>query len=160
MRRTLTMAMVAMALGAGPARSQTPTDVRLDISSGEGRRIRLDVRVNEAEHRGLVERAQQRGVSIARLLVDSALGVPELYVRPIIHSSAVGDLISVSPAGTAWLKVGPVSRYFCALVPALANKFDSHEARRDFVIVVSLPALAVGLVYVASAVYGYRRCAR
>jgi hypothetical protein len=45
---------------------------------GEGRHIRLDVRVNEAEHRGLVERAQQRGVSIARLLVDSALGVPEL----------------------------------------------------------------------------------
>ncbi|TMQ73260.1 MAG: Tol-Pal system beta propeller repeat protein TolB [Candidatus Eisenbacteria bacterium] len=41
MRRTLTMAMVAMALGAGPARSQTPTDVRLDISSGEGRRIRI-----------------------------------------------------------------------------------------------------------------------
>ena len=45
---------------------------------GEGRRIRLDVRVNEAEHRGLVERARERGVSVARLLVDSALGVPAL----------------------------------------------------------------------------------
>ena len=45
---------------------------------GEGRRIRLDVRVNEAEHRGLSERARERGVSVARLLVDSALGVPLL----------------------------------------------------------------------------------
>jgi hypothetical protein len=45
---------------------------------GEGRRIRLDVRVNEAEHRGLTERARERGVSVARLLVDAALGVPQL----------------------------------------------------------------------------------
>lgn len=40
---------------------------------GEGRRIRLDVRVDEAEHRGLVERAGARGVSIARLMIDAAL---------------------------------------------------------------------------------------
>jgi len=38
----------------------------------------VDVRVNEAEHRGLAERAAQRGVSVARLLVESALGVPAL----------------------------------------------------------------------------------
>ncbi len=36
------------------------------------------MRVNEVEHRGLVERARERGVSLARLLVDSALGVPPL----------------------------------------------------------------------------------
>ena len=40
---------------------------------GEGRRIRLDVRVDEAEHRALVERAGARGVSIARLMIDAAL---------------------------------------------------------------------------------------
>jgi hypothetical protein len=45
---------------------------------GQGRRIRIDVRVNEAEHQGLTERARERGVSLARLLVDSALGVPPL----------------------------------------------------------------------------------
>ncbi len=36
------------------------------------------MRVNETEHRGLVARAHERGVSVARLLVESALGVPRL----------------------------------------------------------------------------------
>lgn len=40
---------------------------------GEGRRIRLEVRVDEAEHRGLIEGAGERGVSIARLMIDAAL---------------------------------------------------------------------------------------
>lgn len=43
---------------------------------GGGRRIRLDVRVDESEHRGLVERARERGVSIARLMIDAALRGP------------------------------------------------------------------------------------
>ena len=42
---------------------------------------------------------------------------------------------------------------------AVTNGFDSHEARRDAVIAVGLPALAVGLVYTASSIYGFRRCA-
>lgn len=45
---------------------------------GEGRRIRVDVRVNETEHRGLTARARERGVSVARLLVEAALGAPPL----------------------------------------------------------------------------------
>jgi len=43
MRRALptTMLTVALAVLAGPAGAQAPTDVRIDISSGQGRRIRI-----------------------------------------------------------------------------------------------------------------------
>ena len=41
MTRALRPAMMMLALGIGSAAAQTPTDVRIDISSGQGRRIRV-----------------------------------------------------------------------------------------------------------------------
>jgi hypothetical protein len=43
---------------------------------GARRSIRVDVKVNESEHADLSTRAGERGLSVARLLVDSALEVP------------------------------------------------------------------------------------
>ena len=65
---------------------------------GEGRRIRLDVRVDEAEHRGLVERAGARGVSIARLMIDAALE-PAQWEWPETASAGV-------EGGGRWLAGG------------------------------------------------------
>lgn len=45
---------------------------------GEDRSHRLSVRLSAAELRQLRERAKARGLSVTRLLVDSALGVPPL----------------------------------------------------------------------------------
>ena len=41
MTRSLWLAVTLLALAAGSADAQTPTDVRIDISSGQGRRIRV-----------------------------------------------------------------------------------------------------------------------
>ena len=67
---------------------------------GEGRHIRVDVRVNEAEHRGLAERAAQRRVSVARLLVESALGVPAL--PPARHALAADTGERFAALDAAW----------------------------------------------------------
>lgn len=48
---------------------------------GEGRTIRIDVKVNAREHQLLFERAQMREVAVARLLVESALELP--LPRPV-----------------------------------------------------------------------------
>src|SRR5512139_2998555 len=40
-------------------------------------------------------------------------------MRPRIHTMAVGDLYSVTPAGSVPVQPGPVIAYFCALVPVV-----------------------------------------
>ena len=62
------------------------------------------MRVNEAEHRGLVERAEQRGVSVARLLVDSALGVPQL--PPARHGLAPDTQERFAQLDATWRALG------------------------------------------------------
>jgi predicted HicB family RNase H-like nuclease len=66
----------------------------------DSRRIRLEVRVSEGEHRGLVERAEGRGVSVARLLIDSALGVPPL--PPVRHELPAGTQARFDQLDAAW----------------------------------------------------------
>ena len=66
----------------------------------DSRRVRLEVRVTEGEHRGLVERADGRGVSVARLLIDAALGVPPL--PPARHELPAGTQERFDQLDAAW----------------------------------------------------------
>lgn len=85
---------------AGTADERADAGVARRRQRVSSRRIRLEVRVTEGEHRGLVERAEGRGVSVARLLIDSALGVPPL--PPARHALPAGTQECFDQLDAAW----------------------------------------------------------
>ena len=85
---------------AGASHEQAEAAVARRRPRGRSRPIRLEVRVSEGEHRGLIERAENRGVSVARLLVDAALGVPPL--PPARHELPAGTQERFDQLDAAW----------------------------------------------------------
>jgi predicted HicB family RNase H-like nuclease len=85
---------------AGTSHEQVEAGVARRRPRAGSRPIRLEVRVTESEHRGLAERAEGRGVSVARLLIDSALGVPPL--PPARHALPAGTQERFDQLDAAW----------------------------------------------------------
>ena len=104
-RRALRAMLLLVAL-AGPVGAQTPTDVRIDISSGEGRRIRVHCEaLQSAGDRNASSWAAQADEVLAHDLDWSAVfTVSRAWIagqQPVEVQAVVGGRLAVS--GERWI---------------------------------------------------------
>ncbi len=119
------MPLVALVMWAGPAGAQTPTDVRIDISSGEGRRIRVHCEaLQPAGDRTASSWSVQADEVLARDLDWSAVfTVSRSWIagqQPVEVQAVVGGKLTVS--GSQVRLAGEV-RDFPARRPILVREY-------------------------------------